>query len=296
MRATALIAAALVCAAAAPARAQNAPETTDVSYPIDGAIIGASLAGAYLFSLLPVDTDQTWDKEMFGKLDRRLRGRYSRRAAKISDASLGLTVAAPLLEQLGRDADERAAARAMIYGETLAINLLATAGVKYTVGRPRPYSYGEGEEGLELDDKDSRLSFYSGHASIGFSSAVAGSVLYAADSTSTTYSAAVWMTNLALASATANMRVRAGKHFYSDVVIGALAGAAVGYAVPALHAGDAGAYVPSAAEVGAMAGGVVLGTAVSQLIPLGGDGDPVIALTPAAIKGGTGLSLSGALR
>lgn len=295
MKTQALLAAALVCAAAGTARAQEAPPTSDVSYPVDGTIIGLSLAGAYLFSLLPVNTSTSWEKEMFGKLDESLRGRYSARAATISDVTLGLTVAAPVLEQLGRDADDQAAARAMIYGETFGLNLLANAAVKYTVGRPRPYSYAEGP-GIDTDDKDSRLSFYSGHSSIGFSSAVAGSVLYAADATSTGRKAGAWMINLALASATANLRIRAGKHFYSDVFVGALVGGAIGYAVPALHAGEAGVYTPSAAEVGAMAGGLVIGTAISQLIPLGEDGAPVVGLAPAAIDGGTGVAISGSLK
>jgi membrane-associated phospholipid phosphatase len=293
MKATLFIAVALVGATTGTARAQETPSSNDVSYPVDGAIIGLSLAGAYLFSLIPVDTDRSWESELFGGLDRRLRGRYSRRAAKISDAALALTIATPLLEQLGRDVDGRAGERAMIYGETFGLNLLATSAVKYSVGRPRPYSYGEGDH----RDEDSYLSFYSGHASIAFSSAVAGSTLFANDSGSTGKSAAVWMINLTLASATANMRIRAGKHFYSDVLVGALVGSAIGFGVPALHAGEAGLYTPSALEVGAMAGGLVLGTAVSQLIPLGGDSEaPTLGLAPAMIEGGTGLALSGSLR
>jgi len=294
-----LSAVALVCATAGSARAQSTPDTTDVNYPIDGAIIGISLAGAYLFTLMPVDTDRSWESELFGTFDQRLRGRFSKRAAKISDATLVLTVTTPMLEQLGRDVDGRTGERAMIYGQTFALNLAGTAAVKYIVKRPRPYTYSESESVVRYAadaGKDSHVSFYSGHASIAFSSAVAGSYLYAADSTSRAGKASAWLVNITLAAATANLRVRAGKHFYSDVVIGALIGSALGYAVPAFHAGDAGVYTPSALELGAIAGGVVLGTAASQLIPLGETGGTKMTLAPAMIKGGTGLAISGSLK
>jgi len=41
--------------------------------------------------------------------------------------------------------------------------------------------------------------------------------------------------SLAAASATGYLRVRAGKHYWSDVVVGALVGGAVGLLVPLLH-------------------------------------------------------------
>ena len=54
----------------------------------------------------------------------------------------------------------------------------------------------------------------------------------------------MWGFELALAGATANLRTRAGRHFYSDVIVGAIVGAGVGFAVPRLHGGPA--YTPSA--------------------------------------------------
>jgi hypothetical protein len=61
--------------------------------------------------------------------------------------------------------------------------------------------------------------------------------------------------------------VRAGKHFYSDVVIGGAVGVAIGYLVPALHA-DAAPYVPSLGDVGAAVAGLIGGGLVSELLPL----------------------------
>jgi membrane-associated phospholipid phosphatase len=51
----------------------------------------------------------------------------------------------------------------------------------------------------------------------------------------------VWLAALGLATATAVLRVEAGKHFWTDVIAGSLAGAAVGVLVPTLHRTDLGA-------------------------------------------------------
>ncbi len=294
--ATALV---IVAVWAGHANAQSEPQqqTLDVNYAVDGSIIGASLAGAFLLSLLPIDTEKRWDREIFGNLDSSVRGRFNRRAAKISDATLVLTVASPLLEQLGRDVDDQAGRRAMIYGQTFGANLLATAAFKYTFGRPRPYTYGTSDSVLEYTagaGKDSHVSFFSGHASIAFSSAVSGSLLYAIDSDSTRLRASAWLANMTLAATTAGLRVRAGKHFYSDVFVGALVGSAIGYAVPALHGGDGVSVTPTGLEVGAALGGLALGTLASRLIPIG-KGESSIQLAPAAIKGASGISISGVI-
>ncbi|MBS1124024.1 MAG: phosphoesterase PA-phosphatase related protein, partial [Deltaproteobacteria bacterium] len=88
--------------------------------------------------------------------------------------------------------------------------------------------------------------------------------------------------------ATANLRVRAGKHFYSDVVIGAAIGMAVGYVVPALHA-DGTPYVPDGQELAAAAAGILGGMLLSQLIPLEKKRHEDSGATPSTIRG---LSLS----
>jgi hypothetical protein len=79
--------------------------------------------------------------------------------------------------------------------------------------------------------------------------------------------ALAWAGGFATAAAAANLRVRAGKHFYSDVVIGSAVGVAIGYVVPALHA-DAAPYVPSLGDIGAAVAGVIGGGLVSELLPL----------------------------
>ena len=65
--------------------------------------------------------------------------------------------------------------------------------------------------------------------------AVATGVLFARRHPASGWRWAVWAGALALAGATAALRVAAGRHFFTDVVVGAAAGSAVGFGLPYLH-------------------------------------------------------------
>lgn len=290
------------------ARAQAVPAGYEVDYAIDGAITGGAAAGTLLMSLVPVDTTRRWDSEIFGALDLRVRDNFSSSAAKLSDALVASTALAPVLLQLDRGLDEQAGQRLLLYGEALSLSLFTNSVVKYTVQRPRPYNYFPDERVMayaKAAGKDSHVSFYSGHASFSFTAAVTGSYLFALGSTDNKTKALVWMLELTLASATSNLRVRAGKHYYSDILIGAVAGTLIGFAVPALHADEGGVYEPSGLEWAAMAGGVVLGSVVSQLlpiendimVPLGKESRAIqsMQIIPIAHQDGAGLALVGEL-
>ncbi|MBT8218659.1 MAG: phosphatase PAP2 family protein, partial [Bacteroidia bacterium] len=45
----------------------------------------------------------------------------------------------------------------------------------------------------------------------------------------------VWTTAIAVPALTGLLRTRAGKHFYTDVIVGFVVGAAVGYLIPEIH-------------------------------------------------------------
>jgi membrane-associated phospholipid phosphatase len=79
------------------------------------------------------------------------------------------------------------------------------------------------------------LSFYSGHTSTAFAMATAYGYLFTARHPRSKWIAPVWILGYAYASTTGVLRVAAGKHFWSDVIVGAIAGTAVGLAIPAAH-------------------------------------------------------------
>lgn len=296
-----VLAVALLVTGARAAHAQAAPgipgHTVDLA--VDGAVIGVGAAGALLAPLIPARGGDGWRRELFGAVDERVKANLSPRAAHLSDALLVTTIAVPAALLLGDPIDRGTGERYVVYAESISTNLLLNALAKYGVQRPRPYTYSRDPRAHALATaKDARLSFYSGHAAIAFGSAVTGAYLHAARTTDPDARAVVWGVELALASATANLRVRAGKHFYSDVVVGAVVGAGVGYLVPALHADDGGRHAPSAREYLGMGAGLALGVLGSQLVPLerdvpveGGERPPRVTarLVPMAVADGAGV-------
>jgi membrane-associated phospholipid phosphatase len=257
--------------AATGARAQTvvpSSPTIDVSYGRDGAIASSAFVLAAAMAALPVDTKARWNHELL-PFDYRVRDNFSASAAKTSDILLILDLSTPLITELALGWNEESGKRTLVYAETLGIGMFINAAAKYTVGRPRPYTYSDDpriQAYAETEGRDSRLSFFSGHACSTFAAAVAGGYLFAQSTSDTHARAAMWGFGLALASATANLRVRAGKHFYSDVIVGALVGAGVGAVVPYLHYRGREHNTLSRSEWLAMGSGPVAGVLVSQLL------------------------------
>jgi membrane-associated phospholipid phosphatase len=269
---------------AGAARADDADDAPRVDSGIDGAIIVGAIAAAIAPMAVPTREHRLWNTQLLGAADDAALGQFSHRAAQLSDLGLGLAIAAPAAYLTGSTVDDRDGDRLVIYGETLAIDLALAQSVKYLAHRPRPYLYNASPEARRhaiAEADDGWRSFYSSHAAIAFGAAVAGAYLLNETTASPTARAVAWGSGFAVAAATANLRVRAGRHFYSDVVIGALIGSAVGYAVPALHArGEP--YAPSRQDLAAAGAGALGGILISELIPVGdppGAANPMTAMT-----------------
>lgn len=118
--------------------------------------------------------------------------------------------------------------------ESAAITAAIVQVVKHRVNRPRPYAhYCEPDCEDDLSEKDTQLSFFSGHTALAFSFAVSAGTTASMRS----YRNAGWVlgSGLTLAAATGYLRIAADRHYFTDVLTGALVGAAVGWAVPYLH-------------------------------------------------------------
>lgn len=289
------------------ARGTAVADDTIPDHAVDPARDGAILAGAIglgaALTLLPSRAPATpWRHELFGGLDAAVHDTFSPRAAGVSDALVAAAVAAPLVYLTGDTIEDADGDRLVIYGEALAINAALFQGVKHLVRRPRPYVYSTSaaiQRYAAAEGDDAYQSFYSAHAATAFCAATAGAYLAAASSSNPTARTLAWGGGFAVAAAAANLRVRAGKHFYSDVVIGGVVGVAIGYAVPALHAGGE-PYVPDVRAAAAALAGVLVGSAVSEVLPLGARADDTrrsggLHLSPVVIANGAGLGLAGTL-
>lgn len=219
------------------------------------ALAGAGLVLARLEPVTP-GGDPSWFPG-----DACLRGVYSPQAARLSDILLLFGVFDPLVASIAQGVDWRLANRSVVYSETLAANLALNSLAKVTFGRPRPYTYSE-PPGATGDDR--YVSFYSGHASTVFAAAVSGSYLFAESAPDKGSSYFLWGSEFFLAAMTANLRLRAGKHYYSDVIVGALVGSGIGAGMLLAHGAE---YRPSGVEYALAGGGIVVGTALAQILP-----------------------------
>jgi membrane-associated phospholipid phosphatase len=250
-----------------PAPDRDSPEAEQfkVDPVLDGAITGGAFLGSALLPLLNVDTSTRWRTQLL-PWDDDLKGRHSTRDAQVSDYLIGAQTTIPfaLLGSQGLNTDSLK--YALVYVETISVSTLLNGIVKYSVARPRPYVYSldPATQRYAIDEgKDSHLSFYSGHSSLAFAASVSSAMLFAQRSQNNVARTAVWATGLALASATATLRTTAGKHFYSDVLVGATVGSTFGWGIPRVH----GAKIKlSASEWVAIVVAPILGVVVASLV------------------------------
>jgi hypothetical protein len=120
---------------------------------------------------------------------------------------------------------------ALVVAESASIAVLGTQIAKVLAARLRPFAaYQTDEYPANTDD---HLSFWSGHTAI----TVAATTSLATVARMRGSRSGPWLlgSGLALSLATGYLRVAADKHWLTDVLLGALWGAAVGVAVPYLH-------------------------------------------------------------
>ena len=220
---------------------------------VDLPVIAATAAIGLASEL--VGKEQVWagcggcDPARINALDRGVVGNHNPAARAYSDIGLYTAIGLPFaldlgdaLIQRGRDGSATRgrhmrgwATDAVVLLETFTVNYAATNLVKFAVRRPRPYSYDPDSEVADPTANDARLSFFSGHASTAFAMTAAYASLFQARHPRSRWVAPVWVIGMSLASTTAIARVAAGKHFWTDVLTGAVVGSAIGVALPALH-------------------------------------------------------------
>lgn len=271
-----------------------------VDRPRDGGIQALAFGAGLAAKLIPLRDRDPWDEEMF-EVDMGVRDNFSRRASHISDGLLALSLAAPALYLTGATIEDADGDRLLLYGQTMAINVAIASLTKQLVQRPRPYTYSN-DPGVKAYAKsegtDAYMSFYSGHAAITFAAATTGAYLLNTTDASPVAKNIAWGAGFGAAAMTAALRVRAGKHFYSDVLVGSVVGMSVGFVVPALHADDK-PLAPSGGQLALAGAGILGGLLFARLIPLEKatenrpDGVTGLSFAPTAVENGMGIGLVG---
>lgn len=124
---------------------------------------------------------------------------------------------------------------AVMCAEVNMVNSLTTNIIKSSVLRTRPYVY---NSSVPMDDKTSihaRKSFFSSHTSVTASNSFFMAQVVSDYYPNTWMSYSAWGVAAALPAAIGYMRVKAGRHFPSDVISGYAFGTACGILIPYLH-------------------------------------------------------------
>ena len=127
----------------------------------------------------------------------------------------------------------------LVVTEAVAVTGVLTYLAKFSFARLRPYAM---DSAAPLDS-ESRMSFWGGHSATAFAAAAAaGSVAQRRG-----YGGWPWVyaVGFTAAAGTAYLRVAADQHWFSDILVGAAVGTAVGFVVPWLHRGDGAAPIAS---------------------------------------------------
>jgi len=202
---------------------------------------GASYLGGYFYgkSLSLTTKDYVNLKvSSLWSVDRGTRHNWSTSAADLSDvfAYGGIALFGASAVVLGHQKNE-AFPVAFMYAEALVLNAGVTELVKNVVHRPRPFLYGNS---ISLEEKkafkiDGWKSFYSGHTSNSFCTAAFVTKVFADLFPASKWRIPVGVGMISWASYTGYLRFKAGKHFPTDIIAGALAGSLIGWGIPQWH-------------------------------------------------------------
>lgn len=233
---------------------------------------------------------------------------FSATADATSDAFFLTSLVLPVAMELGRGIDDDSLERGLAYGGAVGATAIAAGLTKIIVRRPRPYTYSRDPklQAFTRTAHGNEHSFFSGHTSLAFAAVTSGAVLHGSQVDRESSRLAIWAVGGALAASTGVLRIRAGKHFPTDVVTGAVVGTIAGVTATLVIAPDTDMTWKDAT---ALAGGVAVGALVTSfvpmprdvILPLGGSGGVVvegpIGIMPVTMPGGgLGLTLSAQMR
>jgi membrane-associated phospholipid phosphatase len=212
----------------------QAPEVYRVRLAVDIPIIvvgvGAGLARE-LFRDKLARKSCPCDSASINGLDRWTVGYHSQAASMAADVTVyGVLIALPFVDLLDLGFGRALGEDVVVYVEALAVSTAIQNATNFIVARPRPRSYA-GDPAM-ANVGEGYLSFYAGHVST-----VSAGLAVVAITLRKRYGEQVWpwIVGALITSSVAVERVASGHHFPTDVAVAAVAGTAVGFAVPWLH-------------------------------------------------------------
>jgi membrane-associated phospholipid phosphatase len=172
------------------------------------------------------------DAASVNAIDRGAIGYHSEAADLAANITVyGSMVALPLFDALDLGFGHPLLHDVVVYAEALAVDTAIQNIVNFAVARPRPRTYAGDPEFVY--GAEGYLSFYAGHVATAFTAMSAASFTL-----TRRYRTGIWpwIVTALVGGTVAVQRVVSGHHFPTDVATAAVAGTAIGIAIPWAHA------------------------------------------------------------
>ncbi|HQG39178.1 MAG TPA: phosphatase PAP2 family protein [Chitinophagales bacterium] len=168
------------------------------------------------------------------KFDRYSIYQHSKAAAIASDVIQITAAVSPALLFIDKDIRKDWKTVLPVWIETFALTSSLTMFTKEIAKRTRPYVYSDYGNGDKYS-KDARASFWSGHTAITASSTFFIAMMYNEYHPDSRWRPLMWTGAAIVPALVGFTRVKAGKHYWTDVLTGYAVGALVGTLTPFLH-------------------------------------------------------------
>ncbi|MFK7981359.1 MAG: phosphatase PAP2 family protein [Saprospiraceae bacterium] len=206
-----------------------------VLYGTGAAFLGA---GTYVGSQLDILTAEEigiLDRNNINNFDRGATFNYSESAGKLSDNFLLSSQVLPLVFLSHEKTRKDFGQIVLMFGESWLLTTGITNLTKRTAKRTRPFVYNEEVDISEKMIASARRSFFSGHTSSTTANYFFTAKVFSDYFPDSKFKPVVWGVAITVPAITGYLRVKAGKHYRSDVISGYAVGALVGYFVPQIH-------------------------------------------------------------
>lgn len=200
------------------------------------ASLGTSIALRKAVEPLTLSEITTANRADIRAFDRGATYHWSPRFDKLSDVTLVGNAAVLGLMTLGtKPMRQDMWTVGVMYVETLLLANGIGRTVKGITKRNRPFVYNVNAPLDEKETRDARQSFFSGHATNAFATAVFTGDVFRHYFPDSKLKPVVWIGSLGLATATAVLRYEGGLHYPTDLLAGAAFGSLIGWGIPKLH-------------------------------------------------------------
>lgn len=160
---------------------------------------------------------------------------YNHIIHRVSDGALLASVLTPFILLADKKVRKQSKYIIPIGFEACLLNIALTGMTKEFTQRTRPFVYNDDVPMEEKLTGNARKSFFSGHTSLAATGTFFTAMVYTQMNPKSKWTPLVWTGAAAFPLGVGAMRYGGGKHFWSDILVGYLVGAAIGTLVPYLH-------------------------------------------------------------